>query len=91
MEPHKKFQRLIAKLDDELATMDSSVPDALLEMCNRGMNVMGKEHENLNAHKMLEQLVKLSEPPGGNILEQAVQEELQDIAAPSCLLGRRYS
>ena len=46
------------QLDDDLGDLGTSLPDALSELCNRNVNVMGQSHEVMKAHDVVTKVVE---------------------------------
>ena len=65
-------------MDRHLHELDgSSLPDALQELANRGMNIMSSQHVNMKAGKVIEVVATNAEPPSGNIIDKATKEALK--------------
>jgi hypothetical protein len=56
--PYRKAQRLFMQLDDDLGDLGTSLPDALSDLCNRNVNVMGQSHEVMKAHDVVTKVVE---------------------------------
>ena len=47
-------------------------------MSEKGLNIMGKEHEAMKANKVIETIVTECDPPGGNIIDKAKAAALKE-------------